>query len=106
MASAIKKVIPMYNRVLVKRMEDEMITKGGIHLPKALRKEKIGKVLAKGPGTINPITGILSPIGVEVGDLVVLPEYDGIAVEVEKKNLEIYSESELLAQIKEDVDLD
>ena len=89
----------MYNRVLIKRFEEELVTQGGIHLNEAVRKQQLGKVIAKGPGTVNPISGVLSPINVDIGETVILPEYKGIAVDVDEKKFEIYSESELLARV-------
>ena len=99
-----KSVIPLLNRVLIKKIVPEAKSAGGIILSdKSLEKEaRIGVVISTGPGFTSD-TGKLIPMIVKIGDHVLLPEYQGIGVPLkEKEEFVIYKDTEFLA-ILEDV---
>jgi chaperonin GroES len=92
-----KKIKPLNNRVLVKRLKAR-VTQGGIYLPdSAQEKPKEGEVIAKGPGARSE-DGIIVPMTVNVGDRVFFSSYAGTEV----KNSE-GSDDEYLIMSEEDI---
>jgi chaperonin GroES len=91
--SAIK---PLGDRVLVKRVEEEQVTRGGILLPdSAKEKPQKGKVIAVGAGRFED--GKRIPMDVKEGDTVVFAKYGGTEIELEGDEYIILSERDLLA---------
>ncbi|WP_277811242.1 MULTISPECIES: co-chaperone GroES [Chromohalobacter] len=92
------KIRPLHDRVVVRRMEEEQKTAGGIVLPgNAQEKPTRGEILAVGNGRILE-NGEVRPLDVKVGDTVIFK--DGFGVEKEKIDGEevlIMSESDILA---------
>ncbi|KAF6198146.1 hypothetical protein GE061_007893 [Apolygus lucorum] len=99
--AAIKKLMPMFDRVLVLRAEAVTKTKGGIVIPeKSQGKVLHGTVVAVGPGSRNT-KGDLVPPQVSVGDHVLLPEYGGTKVEIEEnKEYHLFRETDILAKLE------
>ncbi|KAL4601667.1 10 kDa heat shock protein, mitochondrial [Arapaima gigas] len=82
---AFRKLLPMFDRVLVERLAAETVTKGGIMLPeKSQAKVLEATVVAVGPGAVNK-NGQLQPVSVKVGEKVLLPEYGGTKVNLDDK---------------------
>ncbi|CAD7006224.1 10 kDa heat shock protein, mitochondrial [Ceratitis capitata] len=102
MAQAIKRILPMLDRILIQRAEAATTTKGGIVLPeKSVGKVLQGTVVAVGPGARNPQSGNYIPVGVKEGDRVLLPEFGGTRVELEdKKEYILFRESDILAKLE------
>lgn len=100
LASA-KRLVPLFDRVLIQRAEAVTKTKGGIVIPeKAQGKVLTGTVVAVGPGSRNS-DGQHIPVSVQVGDQVLLPEYGGTKVELaENKEFQLFRESDILAKIE------
>nr|BAN20787.1 heat shock protein, putative [Riptortus pedestris] len=100
-AAAIKKLMPMFDRVLVLRAEAVTKTKGGIVIPeKSQGKVLHGTVVAVGPGARNQ-NGEIVPPQVAVGDNVLLPEYGGTKVEIEEnKEYHLFRETDILAKLE------
>ncbi|XP_061715354.1 10 kDa heat shock protein, mitochondrial [Cydia pomonella] len=101
MASAARKLIPLLDRVLIKRAEAVTKTAGGIVLPeKAQSKVLHGEVIAVGPGARKD-NGDFIPLMVKVGDKVLLPEYGGtkVSLDSEEKEYHLFRESDILAKI-------
>lgn len=95
-------VTPLYNNVLVKRVEAETKTAGGIVLPDSSKeKQTIGEVVAVGNGKLNEKTGELLPLSVKVGDKVVFGRYAGTEIKIDGEEHTIMKESEILAILKE-----
>ena len=97
-----KSIIPLLNRVLIRKLVPEAKTIGGIILSdKSIEKEaRIGIVVTTGPGVYSE-RGMLIPVKVNVGDHVLLPEYQGVKVPNSDMNeYLIYKESELLAVLE------
>ncbi|XP_076162364.1 10 kDa heat shock protein, mitochondrial [Ptiloglossa arizonensis] len=100
-ASAIKRLVPLFDRVLIQRAEAVTKTKGGIVIPeKAQAKVLQGTVVAIGPGQRND-NGVYVPLSIKVGDIVLLPEYGGTKVELEdNKEFHLFRESDILAKLE------
>jgi len=88
---------PLGDRVVVKRIEEEPKTKGGIVLPDtAKEKPQKGKVIAVGTGRILE-NGQRVPLEVKEGDIVVFAKYGGTEIEIDGEEYVILSERDLLA---------
>ncbi|XP_012288349.1 10 kDa heat shock protein, mitochondrial [Orussus abietinus] len=100
-AAAAKRLIPLFDRVLIQRAEAITKTKGGIVLPeKAQAKVLRGTVVAVGPGSRND-KGDHVPLSIKVGDMVLLPEYGGTKVELEEnKEFHLFREADILAKLE------
>ncbi|RWS23967.1 10 kDa heat shock protein-like protein [Leptotrombidium deliense] len=98
MAQIGRRLIPLFDRVLVERFAAESKTKGGIMIPeKAQGKVQSGTVVAVGPGARNE-KGDLQPISVKVGDKVLLPEYGGHKIEIDDKELYLFRDNDILGK--------
>lgn len=94
------KVRPLRDRVLVKRIEEEEKTKGGIILPDtAKEKPQMGVVVAVGKGKITE-DGKVLPMDVKVNDKVLFAKYAGTEVKIEGEEYLIMSEDEILGIIE------
>jgi chaperonin GroES len=93
------KLKPLSDHVVIKPLEAEEKTSGGILLPDtAKEKSTRGEVLAVGSGRLLP-NGRVIKMAVEVGDIVLYSKYGGSDVKVDGKELKIIQESEILAVI-------
>jgi chaperonin GroES len=91
------KVVPLGEKVVVKRLEAEEMTAGGILLPDAAKeKPKQGRVLSVGDGRLLP-DGTRAKHLVSEGDRVLFSSYAGTQVEVDGEELLIMSDDEILA---------
>lgn len=91
---------PLHDRVVVRRLEEETKTAGGIVLPdSAAEKPSQGEVLAIGPGKILD-SGDVRALDVKVGDKVLFGQYGGSTVKVDGEELLILSESEIFGVLE------
>ncbi len=89
---------PMADRLVVKPIEREDVTKGGIFLPDtAKEKPQEGKVLAAGPGRLSD-DGKRIAMEVKVGDIVIYTRYGGTEIKIDDEELIILRESDILAK--------
>ena len=94
------KVKPLNDKVLVKRLEAEAVTKGGIVLPDAAKeKPKEGEVLALGDGKLLD-DGTRSLFQVKAGDRVIFSSYAGTEIKVGGEELLILGEDDILAVVE------
>ena len=94
------KIRPLHDRVVVRRMEEETKTAGGIVLPdSAAEKPSRGEVLAVGTGKVLD-NGEVRPLAVKVGDKVIFGQYGGSTVKVDGEELLILSESEIFGVLE------
>jgi chaperonin GroES len=94
------KIRPLDDRVVVKPLEAEERTAGGIVLPDtAKEKPQKGEVMAVGPGKLLD-SGDRGGISVKVGDLVFFGKYAGSEIKVEGEELKIMRESDILGIIE------
>lgn len=92
------KIKPLGDRVLVKPIEAEEVTKGGVVLPAtAKEKPQEGRVLAVGPGKRNE-KGEPVAMDIHEGDIVLYTKYGGTEIKVEDEELIILSENSILAK--------
>ncbi len=92
------KLQPLADRVVVKPIEREEVTKAGIVLPDtAKEKPQEGKVVAVGQGRVSD-DGKRIPMNVKVGDIVIYAKYGGAEIKVEDEELVILRESDILAK--------
>ncbi len=93
------KVRPLDDRIVVEPLEAEDKTAGGILLPDtAKQKPQRGRVLAVGPGKLLD-NGHRAALAVTKGDEVLFTRYGGTDVEVDRKELKILRESDILAKV-------
>ena len=93
------KLNPLSNRVVIKFVEAEEKTQGGIFLTAAAQeKPQIAEVIAIGPGKITD-NGTFAPMTVKVGDKVIASKYAGTAVKLEGAEYTILSEDDILAVV-------
>ena len=91
---------PLHDRVVVKRVEQEERTKGGIIIPDtAKEKPQEGEVIAVGPGARNE-DGDLIALDVKAGDRVLFGKWSGTEVKIDGEDLLIMKESDLLGVIE------
>ena len=93
-----EKLEPLADRLVVKPIEKEEVTKGGIILPDTVKeKPQEGEVVAIGPGRMSD-EGKRIDMDVKVGDIVVYAKYGGTEIKVENEDLIILRESDILAK--------
>jgi chaperonin GroES len=95
------KIRPLYDRVVVRRMEEERTTAGGIVIPdSATEKPMRGEVVAIGGG--KPLeSGDTRALAVKVGDKVLFGKYSGTEVKVGAEELVVMREDDIMAVIEE-----
>ncbi len=87
---------PLHDRVVLKRIEAEGKTSGGIIIPDTVKeKPQEGEVVAVGPGSRNE-TGKLTPVDVKAGDRVLFGKWSGTEIKIGGEDLLIMKESDLL----------
>jgi chaperonin GroES len=87
---------PLHDRVVVRRVEAEQKTAGGIIIPDSAReKPQQGEVIATGPGGRDE-TGKLIPIDVKTGDTVLFGKWSGTEVKIEGEDFLIMKESDIM----------
>ena len=87
---------PLHDRVLVRRVEAEEKTAGGIIIPDtAKEKPQEGEVIAVGPGTLND-RGELRPLDVKAGDRILFGKWSGTEVKLNNEELLIMKESDVM----------
>lgn len=94
------KLRPLHDRVIVKRLEEEKVSAGGIVIPDSATEKPIrGEVLAAGEGKILD-DGKVRPMAVKVGDKVLFGKYSGTEVKVEGEELLVLREDDIVAVIE------
>jgi chaperonin GroES len=87
---------PLGDRVLIKRVEEEQKTKGGIIIPdSAKEKPQEGEVIAVGPGARDD-SGKVQPLDVKPGDRILFGKWSGTEVKLDGEDLLIMKESDIL----------
>jgi chaperonin GroES len=90
---------PLHDRVVVKRLEGEEKTKGGIIIPDTVKeKPQEGKIIAVGPGGRDE-TGKLIPLDVKAGDRILFGKWSGTEVKIDGEDLLIMKESDILGVV-------
>jgi chaperonin GroES len=94
---SIMKIRPLHDRIVVKRLESENRTKGGIIIPDTAKEKPIeGRVVAVGNGKLLK-DGKLRPLDVAIGDVVLFGKYAGNEVKIDGETFVLLREDDLLA---------
>ena len=92
---------PLHDRVLVKRVEEEAKTRGGIIIPDTAKEKPMqGEVLAVGPGARDD-KGELVPLDVRPGDRILFGKWSGTEVRMDGEELLIMKESDVMGIVEE-----
>ena len=91
---------PLHDRVVIKRMEEEKISAGGIVIPDSATEKPIkGEIVAVGPGKPLDNGSVRAP-SVKVGDKVLFGKYSGTEVKVDGQELLVMREEDLIAVVE------
>ena len=94
------KIKPLHDRVIVKRIEEEETTKGGIIIPDTAKEKPIeGKVVAVGDGKTLE-NGSKQPLQVKAGDRVLFGKYAGTDIQIDGEENLIMREDDIIAIVK------
>ena len=92
---------PLHDRVLVRRIEEEEKTAGGIIIPDTAKEKPMeGEILAVGPGARNE-QGDLTPLDVKTGDRILFGKWSGTEVTMDGEELIIMKESDVMGIIED-----
>ena len=95
------KIRPLHDRVLVRRIEEEEKTAGGIIIPDTAKEKPMeGEILAVGPGARNE-QGELTPLDVKTGDRILFGKWSGTEVTMDGQELIIMKESDVMGIIQD-----
>ncbi|NKK76860.1 co-chaperone GroES [Rhizobium leguminosarum] len=91
---------PLHDRILVRRVDSEEKTKGGIIIPDtAKEKPQEGEVIAVGPGARND-AGQIQPLDVKIGDRILFGKWSGTEIKINGEDLLIMKESDVMGIIE------
>jgi chaperonin GroES len=91
---------PLHDRVVIKRLEEELKTAGGIIIPEsAAEKPQRGEVLAVGPGGRGDDNELV-PLDVKVGDKVLFGKWSGTEIKVDGEDVLIMKESDIMGVLE------
>jgi chaperonin GroES len=94
------KIRPLHDRVIVKRLEQERTSPGGIVIPDSAAEKPVeGKVVAVGKGKILE-DGQVRPLDVKIGDKILFGKYSGTEVKVDGEDLVVMREEDVMAVIE------
>lgn len=91
---------PLHDRVVIRRAEGDLTSKGGIIIPDtAKEKPQQGEVIAVGPG-LRDESGMLIPLDVKAGDTILFGKWSGTEVRIDGEDLLIMKEADLLGIVE------
>ena len=94
------KIRPLHDRVIVKRLEEERTSPGGIVIPDTAAEKPVqGKIVAVGKGKILE-DGQVRPLDVKVGDKILFGKYSGTEVKIDGEELLVMREEDVMAVIE------
>ncbi len=94
------KIRPLHDRVIIKRMEEERLSAGGIVIPDTATEKPVrGEVIAVGNGKILE-DGSVRPIAVKAGDKVLFGKYSGTEVKIDGQELLVMREEDIMGVIE------
>ncbi len=93
-------VRPLRDRLIVKRLDEEAKTAGGLYIPdSAKEKPQQGRVIAVGKGKVNE-DGTVVPMAVSAGDTILFGKYSGTEIKIEGEDLLIMREDDVLGVVE------
>ena len=94
------KIRPLHDRVVLRRIEEDERTKGGIIIPDtAKEKPQQGEVVAVGPGARDE-KGVVQPLDVKAGDRVLFGKWSGTEVTIDGEELLVMKESDIMGVLE------
>ena len=94
------KVRPLHDRILVKRLDQEAKSKGGIIIPDTAKEKPMeGRVIAVGAGKVNE-EGVVTPLDVKTGDRILFSKYSGTEIKLDGDEHLIIREEDVLAVLE------
>ena len=94
------KIRPLHDRVIIKRLEEERLSSGGIVIPDSATEKPIrGKVVAIGKGKILE-SGDVRALDVKVGDSILFGKYSGTEIKIDGEELLVMKEEDIMAVIE------
>jgi len=91
---------PLHDRVVIRRVEEEGKTKGGILIPDTAKEKPMeGEVVAVGPGARNE-TGALVPLDVSKGDRILFGKWSGTEIKLDGEDLLVMAESDIMGIVE------
>jgi chaperonin GroES len=100
--SKVMQVRPLHDRVLLKRIEEKEVVKGGIIIPDTAKEKPMeGEVISVGPGKLME-DGKRAPMDLKAGDRVLFGKYAGTEIKIDDEDYVIMREEEILAVLKKE----
>ncbi len=94
------KMRPLHDRVIIRRMEEETLSAGGIVIPDSAAEKPIrGEVIAVGKGKVME-NGDLRPVDLQIGDRVLYGKYSGTEVKIDGEELLVMREEDIMAVLE------
>ena len=94
------KVRPLHDRILVKRLDQEAKSKGGIIIPDTAKEKPMeGRVIAVGTGKVSE-EGVVTPLDVKKGDRILFSKYSGTEIKLDGEEHLIVREDDILAVLE------
>ncbi len=94
------KIRPLYDRVVVKRVEEPAKSRGGLFLPETAQEKPLeGEIVAIGHGRLDEKSGSVRPLAVSVGDRVVFGRYAGTEVKIDGEDRLVLREEEIFGVV-------
>ena len=91
---------PLHDRVLVRRLDEDDTTKGGIIIPDTVKEKPVqGEVVSAGPGARGD-DGKIHPLDVKAGDRILFGKWSGTEVKIDDEELLIMKESDIMGILK------
>ena len=91
---------PLHDRVLVRRVESEEKTKGGIIIPDSAKEKPIeGEIISVGNGTRDE-QGKIHPLDVKAGDIILFGKWSGTEVKIDGEDLLVMKESDIMGVVE------
>jgi chaperonin GroES len=99
--ASFKKLLPLLNRVLIKKVEVSTKSPGGIILQDSASQDNVGEIVEVGPGNFDN-NGKLVSLVVKKGDQVLLPDYGGQKIKLQTGEFWLFRDSDILGVLKKD----
>jgi chaperonin GroES len=94
------KIRPLHDRVIIKRVEQETTSAGGIVIPDSAKEKPVrGEVVAAGKGKLLE-SGDVRPLDVQVGNIVLFGKYAGTEVKVDEQDLLVLREEDIMGVVE------
>lgn len=101
-SAAVRRFVPLADRVLVQAFKPEVKTAAGIYLPEAAKQSiNQAKVVSVGAGRLSRDDKLL-PLNVKAGDTVIIPEYGGMTIKFDSEEYKIFRDEDIVGVMEEE----